>query len=97
MNAILVEPAGNELQDAVDYYNAQFDGLGFQFYDCFQDTIRYIKAAPVAWVSVGGNTRRINIKRFPYMLLYVLEGDSILVTCVAHQHRNPEYYADRMI
>lgn len=54
MNAILVGPASDELQDAVDYYNAQFDGLGFQFYDCFQDTIRYIKAAPVAWVSTEG-------------------------------------------
>jgi toxin ParE1/3/4 len=97
MKTILIEPSGEELQDTVDYYNAQMDGLGHQFLDCFQDTIRYIKAAPEAWRLVGANTRRINVKRFPYMVLYVLESDTILVTCVAHQHRSPEYYVARMV
>ena len=97
MNVILVKPADDEVQDAVDYYNAQIDGLGFQFYDYFLDTVRYIKATPDVWRFVGANTRRINIKRFPYMVLYIFEEDTIYITCVAHQHRNPEYYADRMV
>ncbi len=96
MRVILLAPSEVELQDAVDFYNDQMAGLGDQFYDSFQNTVRYIKASPTSWRKVGRHTRRVNIGRFPFLLLYVCDGKDILITCIAHQHRDPEYYTDRI-
>ncbi|MFW8601594.1 type II toxin-antitoxin system RelE/ParE family toxin [Desulfobacterota bacterium M19] len=95
MNIIVIPPADKELEEAIDYYNDQMTGLGEQFYNSFLDTTNYISQTPDAWKRIGTNTRRINIKRFPYLILYVLDGQDILITCVAHQHRNPTYYLER--
>lgn len=96
MNIILIPPSDKELEEAIGYYNDQMPGLGEQFYGAFLLTVDYISVAPNAWRKVGNNTRRINIKRFPYLILYVLDGNDILITCIAHQHRNPIYYSNRI-
>ena len=95
MNIILIPPADKELEEAINYYNDQLAGLGDQFYTSFLDTVGYIVQTPDAWRKIGANTRRINIKRFPYLILYVLDGQDVLITCIAHQHRNPTYYMER--
>lgn len=89
MNIVLIPPADKELSEAIDYYNDQLSGLGEQFYTSFIDTTYYISQAPDTWRKIGANTRRINIKRFPYLILYVIDEQEILITCIAHQHRNP--------
>lgn len=96
MNIILIPPSDKELEEAIDYYNDQMLGLGEQFYNSFLNSVAYISIAPDVWRKVGKNTRRINIKRFPYLVLYVLDGNNILITCIAHQHRNPTYYTNRV-
>ena len=93
MSIILIPPADKELEEAIVYYNDQLSGLGDQFYNAFLATTNYLSHAPDAWRKIGRNTRRINIKRFPYLVLYVIDGDDILITCIAHQHRNPTYYS----
>ena len=92
MSIILIPPADKELEEAIVYYNDQLSGLGDQFYNAFLATTNYLSQAPDAWRKIGRNTRRINIKRFPYLVLYVVDGEDILITCIAHQHRNPTYY-----
>ena len=96
MSVILLPPSEVELQDAIDFYNDQMMGLGDQFYSAFQNTIRYIEVTTTSWRKVGRHTRRVNINRFPFLLLYVYDERDILITCIAHQHRDPEYYTDRI-
>lgn len=97
MNVILIPPSDEELDDAIKYYNDQLCGLGDQFYSEFLNTINLVERVPFGWVKVGENTRRINLKRFPYLVLYVVDEEDILVACIAHQHRNPRYYISRVI
>ena len=96
MNVILLPPANQELQDAVDFYDAQMNGLGDRFYKCFLGAVQHIKSSPLLWRKVGVNTRRINVTGFPFLILYVVDQDSIFITCVAHQHRDPQYYINRL-
>ncbi|NCD43311.1 MAG: type II toxin-antitoxin system RelE/ParE family toxin [Bacteroidia bacterium] len=96
MNVVLLPPSDEELEEAIRYYDDQLEGLGQQFNDCFLDTIRYIESGPDSWKKVGEHTRRANIKLFPYLVLYVHEQETIVVTCIAHQHREPQYYLYRV-
>jgi len=96
MSVILLPPADIELQDAIDFYNDQMRGLGDRFYNSFLDTLHYVEGVPDLWRKVGKHTRRANIQRFPHLVLYVQDQKDILVTCIAHQHRDPSYYMGRV-
>lgn len=96
MSIILVSPADSELQDAIDFYNEQMPGLGDRFYYSFLKTASLLDRNPELWRKRGTNTRRANLGRFPFFVLYVHEAPDVLITCIAHQHRNPEYYIGRI-
>ena len=96
MSISLITPADIELDDAIKYYNDQLPGLGEAFYKEFIRTTEIISIFPEAWRKVGPHTRRANVKKFPYLILYVVEGAEILITCIAHQHRNPRHYIEKI-
>jgi hypothetical protein len=39
--------------------------------------------------------RFLLLTRFPYGLVYGLDGDTVVVVAVEHLHRMPRYWADR--
>lgn len=96
MNVRLLEPAEQELDEAIAYYNAQVAGLGDAF---LLETLRVfdlIRQYPDAWHPLGANTRRCRMSRFPYAVVYVREPEALLVVAVAHMHRKPGYWRDRL-
>ncbi len=96
MNIILLPPADKELDEAIEYYNDQQAGLGDRFFSEFIKSAELIGRFPETWKKAGRNTHKINIKRFPYLILYIIDGKDIIITCIAHQHRNPSYYINRI-
>ena len=96
MKIRFIHPAEQELKETYDYYEDQMAGLGDLFLNELNKTIKIIIEHPSSWTKVGKRTRRAIIKRFPYLILYIHETEKIYITCIAHQHRNPEYYVDRL-
>lgn len=96
MKARFIAPASLELDEAVKYYEHQLLGLGYRFFKETSASIERILFMPEAWPKVGGRTRRCMLKGFPYALLYMQEQKEILITAVAHLHRNPKHYRDRI-
>ena len=96
MNIILLPPSDQELDDAVEYYNDQQQNLGKLFFKEFIRATNLITKFPKTWKKVGKHTHKINIKRFPYVILYAIDNNDIVITCIAHQHRNPQYYSSRI-
>ena len=96
MKVRLLSPATIELDDAIRYYDHQLPGLGFRFFQEVSFSIDRIKLMPEAWTKISSRTRRCILKSFPYTLLYIVETKEILITAIAHLHRNPEHYKDRI-
>jgi len=96
MNVEFLEIARQELNDAIEWYESVNSGLGFEFWDEVDKSISSITAFPKTWKLVGKNTRRCVINRFLYIILYYISNNVVYITCVAHQHRNPEYYSERI-
>ena len=97
MNVRLISPANLELDEAIKYYDHQLPGLGFRFLQEVSAAIERIRLMPYAWSKVGERTRRCILKGFPYALLFVVETKEVLITAVAHLHRDPEHYQDRLM
>ena len=83
-------PAGREVKEAARYYEDKVPGLGFDFIGEIRASIRRILAHPQAWCLLDAEFRRCRTARFPYGIIYKIEGDCILVIAVMHLHRCPE-------
>jgi toxin ParE1/3/4 len=92
MQLIILSEAEKELQDTIDYYNDQLLGLGDQFYYEILKAFDQILSFPLGWTKATEKTRKFILKRFPYLVLYVVHEQEIVVNAIAHQHRHPDFY-----
>jgi toxin ParE2 len=96
MNTRILTPAQIELDETVDYYNTESPGLGNEFLIDIMKTIDRIRLFPDAWRPFTENTRRCQLRRFPYGLVYHASETEIVIIAVAHLHRKPNYWKDRI-
>jgi plasmid stabilization system protein ParE len=96
MKLAFSELARDELAEAKRYYNQQQPGLGEQFQHEAEIAAKRILEHPLAWQFEHAPFRRFLLDRFPYKMLYIVEDDNILVIAVSHQHRQPDYWVDRI-
>lgn len=88
--------ARDELREAKAYYNRLHRGLGEQLQLEAHAASRSIADKPFAWQVERGDIRRFVLSRFPYKLLYAIEGEIVVVIAVMHQHRHPDYWIERI-
>lgn len=91
-----LDPAEKELMDAIQYYNEQINGLGFEFALEVQKTINRIVNYPESWVKLSERTRKCRCNRFPYNLIYFQSDSSIIIVAVMHSKRKPNYWTKRI-
>jgi len=96
MNIRLLEIAEIELKDAIEYYEYEASGLGYQFLKEALNSLDRISRFPDAWHPCSKRTRRCLTKRFPYGIIYQIRENEILVVAIANLHRKPEYWLNRL-
>ena len=96
MNVRLLTLAQQEIDEAVLWFEQQLEGKGIDFLDELDRVVRLVKAFPFASTEIEPEIRRCLFARFPYSLIYGLERDTIVIIAVAHSHREPRYWAERL-
>ena len=87
--------AVQELEAAALWYEDRQAGLGSDFLDDFEATLRRIVAAPDRWRILYRNNRKLNFHRFPYAIVYKVRADALYVKAVMHLYRRPFYWRTR--
>jgi len=90
-------PAQSEVDDAVAWYASQSRSLGTQFLDDLDRTVRRIAAYPRASTEIEEGLRRCLLSRFPYGIIYGIDSETVIIIAVAHLHREPRYWIDRLL
>jgi plasmid stabilization system protein ParE len=96
MNVRFLSLADQEVDDAVAWYDQQLVGLGREFLDELDRVVRLVRTYPLIAAQIEPEIRRFLLTRFPYSLIYGIDRETIVVIAVAHQHREPRYWADRI-
>ena len=96
MNVRVLEVAQQELDEAISYYNGQVAGLGDAFLLEVVAAIERIRRFPEGWHPLSEHVRRCRLRRFPYGLIYQPDKNEIIIVAVAHSHRRPSYWRDRL-
>jgi plasmid stabilization system protein ParE len=96
MRIEFLNPAKEELAEAIAYYNEQSEGLGYRFAAEVRRTLARIVQHPLAWPSISKRTRRCRTIGFPYGVIYQASKGGILVVAVMHLHRHPDSWKSRL-
>ena len=70
--------AERELVDAFAWYERQRRGLGLEFLLAFDAAIEKLRRIPDGHELVASRTRKALLRRFPYLVLYVVEAERVV-------------------
>ena len=96
MKLLVLSCAEDEFAEAVDYYNGQCPGLGYEFAAEVQRTFDRMRCHPTAWPVFSSRARRTLTDRFPFGVLYQVRDDCILVGGIMHLKRDPKRWQERI-
>jgi plasmid stabilization system protein ParE len=85
-----------ELEEAFDFYreNGGLE-LAKDFVTEVQRVAEFLVVNPGFGAAIGTGQRSYPTRRFPYMLVYEIHDEELLILAVGHQHRLPGYWRRR--
>ncbi|MGY8904859.1 MAG: hypothetical protein ACKVIH_09960 [Burkholderiales bacterium] len=82
--------------EAQAWYELQQSGLGTSFNDEFGHALRRLEETPLIYQKIYGSVRRVVLRRFPYLLWFVIEGKEVVVLACTHGKRSPSFIRSRL-
>ena len=87
---LIKEEAIADMQEAYDYYEANKIGLGERFLDTLEDYFELIEKTPELYQIKRKPYREAFVKTFPYLIIFEIESDDIIVYAVFNTWKNPK-------
>ena len=82
-----------DIQRAIDYYFGISSDLATRFVDELDATYEKIQTNPEFYKYLSKKRRRtfrcVQLKSFPFLVIYLITGSSIIVISVFNTYRNP--------
>lgn len=87
--------AERDLEDAEDWYNGQQSDLGTEFRDAITDLFGRLAENPRIYPRVYGDVHRAVLRRFPYLVYFVIDDSEVIVLAVLDSRRDPRIHRER--
>jgi toxin ParE1/3/4 len=93
--------ARDELRGAIAYDEADHPGRGIDLEEAVRRVIRRIQLLPQSaprWPRIESSVeiRRAKVKRHPYLVVYAVLDDQVVVLAIAHTSKRPGYWRERI-
>lgn len=84
----------SDIQSAAEWYNHQLPNLGERFKDQVKQQINSLKNKPTVFAIRYDNVRCMIVKKFPFMIHFVVDKKSstVIVYALFHTSRNPDVW-----
>jgi toxin ParE1/3/4 len=93
---VLRRVAEREFDDSIAHYEKEREGLGLEFRATVEKYFERIADNPEWFPKVRGEVRRaVVIRRFPFVIHFLIEAERIVILSVFHTSREPEQLKHR--
>ncbi len=93
---IFHEGARSDLRSATHYFDTEArPGTAANFVERVHAAIETIECNPTACPLMDGVHRRQRVFKFPYDIVFRIEGAEVVIVAVNHHARDPHYWQDR--
>lgn len=80
-----------DMQIAFEWYQHQKPGLGNELVYEIEISLEKICERPFAFAAINERYRRVKVNRFPYIIIYEVEGKKVYINTVRHTSRKAKY------
>ncbi len=88
---VLRRIAEKEFDDSIAHYEGEREGLGREFRAAIEQYFQRIADNPEWFPKVRGEVRRaVVLRRFPFVIHFLIEAERIVILSVFHTSREPE-------
>ena len=87
--------AGGEFLDAVRHY-AEAGGPAARFVDAVEATVAKILEEPKRYRPLEAGIRTARVPDFPYSIIFMVEGRTVIILAVKQDRRDPDYWRHRL-
>jgi plasmid stabilization system protein ParE len=88
---VLRRVAEKEFDDSIAYYESQREGLGLEFRVTIEQYFQRISDNPEWFPKIRGEVRRaVILRRFPFVIHFLIEPERIVILSVFHTSRELE-------
>jgi len=91
----LLDGARADFDAALDWYATRGESAALHFAAAMADAVQRVSREPGRFALIDGIHRQARVKRFPYRLIFLVDGNMIAVVAVAHHSRRPGYWRHR--
>lgn len=95
LNIVIKPLAELDIEEAVEWHEAQKEKLGEEFLFAFRDALRVVALSPLGFSKRIKNVRAFALKRFHYNVYYIVTTETLYVIAVIHQKRNSKIWKKR--
>ena len=91
--------ARDELRGAILHDEDERTGRGVQLEEAVRRVVRRIQLLPMSaprWPRLQGEIRRAKVRRHPYLVVYAVLLDQLIVLAIAHTSKRPGYWRERI-
>ena len=80
-----------DIQEAFRWYEEQKEDLGYHFLGELETCYQKICEYPEYYSAINSWLRRIKVSRFPYVVIYEIEEEFVIINAIRHMARRPKY------
>lgn len=88
---LLQDEAIRDMQDAYDWYEDQLVNLGEEFLEELHAVLDKLKQRPTQYGFYFDEFRTVRLKRFPYLIVYKIQGAKVFINSIRHIKRKPRF------
>jgi plasmid stabilization system protein ParE len=92
---VLLRAAQADVRRAALFYKREAGHLGAEFTGEVEHALAQIAANPDIGSPMRRGARKLLVRRFPYLVIYRVLPDHVLVLAVGHQRRHPDFWLGR--
>ncbi len=95
-NLVIKQEAKEEITEAYNWYESKQNKLGERLISVLDDYFATIKKNPEQFPKVLNDMRQATIKKFPYIIIFEIDNNDVIVYAVFHSSQNPEKWKSKI-
>jgi plasmid stabilization system protein ParE len=93
--------AERELDEAIEHDEAELPGRGLRLEELVARVVLRLRRFPVSapiWPGLDSahEVRRAKVRKHPFLVVYMVQPDQLIILAVAHTKKKPGYWASRI-
>lgn len=96
MRLQILPDARRELLEAREWYESKAPGLGQRFGQAVETAVASALHAPYSYPCIEAEFRRVLLRKFPYILIYLARPNELTIIALHHQKKKPTPWLSRL-